>query len=94
MSMSDPLADMLSRIRNAGLTRLEKVEVPASKVKLRVAEILRDEGYIQDFRVVEDPRQDRRFIAGDCLQQRTLEQVPLRENVLLFLRDTPVVAFE
>ena len=57
MSMSDPVADMLTRIRNAGLSRLEKVDVPASKVKVRIAEILRDEGYVEGYRVNEDGRQ-------------------------------------
>lgn len=57
MSMTDPVSDMLARIRNAGLTRLEKVDVPASKLKTRIAEILRDEGFIEGFRVHEDGRQ-------------------------------------
>ena len=57
MSMSDPVSDMLARIRNAGLTRLEKVDVPKSKLKIRIAEILRDEGFIDGFREHEDDRQ-------------------------------------
>jgi small subunit ribosomal protein S8 len=54
MSMSDPLADMLARIRNAGLARLEKVDLPSSKLKVRMAEILEAEGYIKAHRVVGD----------------------------------------
>jgi len=59
MSMTDPISDMLTRIRNAGMARLEKVEMPMAKMKVRVAEILRDEGYITSFRVEEDERAPR-----------------------------------
>ena len=53
MSFSDPIADMLTRIRNAGNARLPKVEIPFSKMKMRLLEILRDEGYLRTFKVVE-----------------------------------------
>lgn len=46
--VSDPIADMLSRIRNAALARHDRTEMPASKMKLAVAKILKDEGYISD----------------------------------------------
>jgi small subunit ribosomal protein S8 len=59
MSMTDPVADMLARIRNAGLTRLSTVDVPASKIKVRIAEILRDEGFIEGFRLNEDAHEGR-----------------------------------
>jgi small subunit ribosomal protein S8 len=49
MSMSDPIADMLTRIRNAQATEKVSVFVPASKVKLAIAQVLKDEGYIEDF---------------------------------------------
>jgi len=49
MSMSDPIADMLTRIRNAQATEKASVAVPASKVKLAIAKVLKDEGYIEDF---------------------------------------------
>jgi small subunit ribosomal protein S8 len=49
MSMTDPIGDMLTRIRNASSARHEKVLVPASRLKARIAEVLRDEGYIKDF---------------------------------------------
>lgn len=58
MSMTDPLADMLTRIRNAGLARLEKVQVPSSKLKYRVAEILTEEGFISGHRRAEGDYQD------------------------------------
>lgn len=54
MSLQDPLADMLTRIRNAQGRSLEKVSMPSSKLKVSVAEVLKDEGYIQDYQVVED----------------------------------------
>ena len=51
--MTDPIADMLTRIRNATLARHTKVDVPASTLKLEIARILEREGYIQGFKVVE-----------------------------------------
>ena len=51
MSMSDPIADMLTRIRNAQATEKVSVMVPASKVKRAIAQVLKDEGYIEDFAV-------------------------------------------
>jgi small subunit ribosomal protein S8 len=49
MSMSDPIADMLTRIRNAQATEKVSVMVPASKVKRAIAQVLKDEGYIEDY---------------------------------------------
>jgi small subunit ribosomal protein S8 len=49
MSMSDPIADMLTRIRNAQATEKVSVVMPSSKVKLAIAQVLKDEGYIEDF---------------------------------------------
>lgn len=49
MSMSDPIADMLTRIRNAQATEKVSVAIPASKVKVAIAKVLKDEGYIEDF---------------------------------------------
>ena len=49
MSMSDPIADMLTRIRNAQLAEKTSVAVPASKLKVSIAMVLKDEGYIEDF---------------------------------------------
>ncbi|MDP0560959.1 MAG: 30S ribosomal protein S8 [Candidatus Endonucleobacter sp. (ex Gigantidas childressi)] len=51
MSMQDPLADMLTRIRNAQMAEHASVDMPSSKVKLAVANVLKDEGYIADFQV-------------------------------------------
>lgn len=52
MSMSDPLADMLTRIRNAVMVSLSRVDMPYSKIKAEVARILKQEGYISDFQKV------------------------------------------
>ncbi|GIQ71208.1 30S ribosomal protein S8 [Xylanibacillus composti] len=57
MVMSDPIADMLTRIRNANTVRHETVEVPASKIKKQIAEILKQEGFIRDAEYVEDNKQ-------------------------------------
>jgi small subunit ribosomal protein S8 len=57
MSMSDPLADFLTRIRNAGMVRYETVDVPMSNLKVDVAKVLREEGYINDYKIIEDSKQ-------------------------------------
>ena len=51
MSMSDPIADMLTRIRNAQMVEKTNVVMPASKVKVAIAQVLKDEGYIENFQV-------------------------------------------
>ena len=55
--VTDPIADMLTRLRNCSLAEHEKVDIPASKLKVRIAEILKDEGFIKNFRLIEDQRQ-------------------------------------
>ena len=54
MSMSDPIADMLTRIRNAQLAEKLSVAMPSSRVKASIAQVLKDEGYIDDFKVREE----------------------------------------
>jgi small subunit ribosomal protein S8 len=54
MSFTDPVADMLTRIRNASHARHEKVLVPRSRLKVRIAEVLREEGFIKDFVIHDD----------------------------------------
>ena len=54
MTMSDPIADMLTRIRNANAAKHDTVDVPASKMKLAIAKILLDEGYIAKYDIIED----------------------------------------
>lgn len=53
MSMSDPLADMLTRIRNAVMVKFDSVEMPKSNVKVDIARVLKDEGFIRDYRMSE-----------------------------------------
>ena len=57
MHITDSIADMLTRIRNAGAAKNETVDVPASKMKKAIAQILLDEGYIKSFQLVEDGKQ-------------------------------------
>ena len=57
MSMSDPIADFLTRIRNANMAQHESVEAPASKMKKDIAEILKNEGFIRDVEYVDDNKQ-------------------------------------
>ena len=57
MTMTDPVADMLTRIRNANTAGHTTVDIPASKIKKSIASILKEEGYIEDFEVVEDNKQ-------------------------------------
>ena len=54
MTMSDPIADMLTRIRNANTAKHDTVDVPASKTKIAIANILVDEGYIEKYEMIED----------------------------------------
>ncbi len=55
--MSDPVADLLTRIRNASRAEHEKVDIPSSKLKIKIAEILKEEGFIKNFRFIEDTKQ-------------------------------------
>jgi small subunit ribosomal protein S8 len=55
--VTDPVADMLTRIRNGSLAEHEKVDIPSSKLRVRLAEILKEEGFIKNFRLIEDKRQ-------------------------------------
>jgi small subunit ribosomal protein S8 len=58
MSVSDPIADMLTKIRNAGMARFEKVDIPTSKLKLEIVKILKNEGYIKNFKKIGQDDQD------------------------------------
>ena len=78
MTMSDPIADMLTRIRNANTAKHDTVEIPASKTKVHLAEILKAEGFIKDFEVVEDNVQGKIVV--------TLKYGPDRERVITGLK--------
>ena len=57
MSMTDPVADMLTRIRNANMVGHERVEIPASKLKMEITRTLHEEGYIRNYRWIDDSKQ-------------------------------------
>ena len=57
MGMTDPIADMLTRIRNAGMARHAKLDLPSSNVKVAIAEVLKSLGYIKNFKVISDDLQ-------------------------------------
>ena len=52
MSITDPVADMLTKIRNAAMAKFEKVDIPTSKLKLEITKILKNEGYVKNFKKV------------------------------------------
>jgi small subunit ribosomal protein S8 len=57
MAMTDPIADMLTRIRNAGLAKHQKLDIPSSNLKVALATVLKDLGYIKNFKTVSDDKQ-------------------------------------
>lgn len=57
MAMTDPIADMLTRIRNANQALLEKVDIPASRLKVEIAKILKAEGFIRAYKLIDDNKQ-------------------------------------
>ncbi|MBM7544336.1 30S ribosomal protein S8 [Periweissella beninensis] len=74
MSMTDPIADFLTRIRNANMVKHEVVEVPASKIKKDIAEILKNEGFVRDVEYIEDDKQGiiRVFLKYGADKQRVI----------------------
>jgi len=54
MSMTDPVADMLTRIRNANMVKLQKVDMPSSNLKVSIANVLKQEGFIKNYKVISD----------------------------------------
>ena len=78
MQITDPIADMLTRIRNAGTAKHETVDVPASKMKKAIAQILLDEGYIKSFQIIEDGTQG--------VIRITLKYLPGKEMAIQGLR--------
>lgn len=78
MQITDPIADMLARIRNAGSARHETVDVPNSKMKKAIAEILLEEGYIKSFQLIDDGTQG--------VIRITLKYLPGKEKAIQGLR--------
>jgi small subunit ribosomal protein S8 len=79
MSMNDPLADMLTRIRNAGMVDYRTVSMPLSNLKVNVARVLKEEGFIEDYHIAEDAK-------GHGVLQIDLKYGPKEEKVLTGLR--------
>jgi len=71
--MTDPIADMLTRIRNANQMRYKEVEVPTSKIKLEIARILKEAGFIEDFKIKKDNVQN--LIVLNLKYSQTKERV-------------------
>ena len=71
MVMTDPIADFLTRIRNANMAKHESLEVPASKIKRDIAEILKNEGFVRDVEYIDDDKQGiiRVFLKYDGYQK-------------------------
>lgn len=63
MSLTDPIADMLTRIRNAATSHKKEVAIPSSRMKVEIAKILKDEGYIKNFKVIDNNRQGTLHVA-------------------------------
>lgn len=78
MQITDPIADMLTRIRNAGSARHETVDIPNSKMKKAIAEILLEEGYIKSFQLIDDGTQG--------IIRVTLKYLPGKEKAIQDLR--------
>jgi small subunit ribosomal protein S8 len=78
MSMTDPIADLLTRIRNGNKAKFEKVVLPSSKVKVNLVEILKQEGYITDYEVVADEYQGKIEIS--------LKYAPNKQSVICGLK--------
>ncbi len=57
MSMTDPVADMLTRIRNANQALHDKVDIPASKLKIEIAKVMKEEGFLKNFKLIDDKKQ-------------------------------------
>jgi len=57
MSMSDPIADMLTRIRNAGKAKFNRVDIPGSRLKTEIAKVLMEEGFIRNYKFIKDKKQ-------------------------------------
>jgi len=78
MAMSDPLADMLTRVRNASMVKFESVDMPLSKLKVSVAKILKEEGYINDYHIQQD--------AVQGVLKIDLKYDQAKDNVIIGLR--------
>lgn len=94
MTMTDPVSDLLTRIRNASEARHETVDVPSSKLKMEIARILKEEGYISNFSLVQDNKQgiiriQLRYAAGKTPVISSLDRIS-RPGCRVFARKAEV----
>ncbi len=77
MSMTDPIADMLTRIRNANIAKHERVDIPASNLKIGIAKVLKNEGYIKNSKVIKDRKQGmlRIYLKYGAKNERIIEGI-------------------
>ncbi|MGR3175385.1 MAG: 30S ribosomal protein S8 [Candidatus Scalindua sp.] len=77
MSMTDPIADMLTRIRNANMVEREAVNMPSSRIKVGIAEVLKKEGFIKDFKNIPDNKQGilRIYLKYGPLNQKVINHI-------------------
>lgn len=77
MAMTDPIADLLTRIRNAGMAKHQKLDVPSSNLKVAVATVLKDLGYIKNFKTVSDDKQGmlRIYLKFDAENQHVINEI-------------------
>jgi len=77
MAMTDPIADMLTRIRNAGLAKHQKLDIPSSNLKVALATVLKDLGYIKNFKTVSDDKQGvlRVYLKFDSDNQHVIHEI-------------------
>ena len=93
MYVNDPIADMLTRVRNANMIYSDSVDVPASKMKLAIARILKEEGYIRNFKTITDPKKPyasiRIFLSYGPDRERVIQG--LRRRIYVGKDKLPVV---
>jgi small subunit ribosomal protein S8 len=77
MSMTDTIGDLLTRVRNAGKARFDKVDIPASRMKITLARIFKDEGFIKNYKVIKDNKQGilRIYLKYDDQNQPLIQRI-------------------
>jgi small subunit ribosomal protein S8 len=77
MAITDPIADMLTRVRNAGKAKFNSVDIPGSKIKIEMARVLKDEGYIRNYKFIKDGKQGilRVYLKYDDNQAHVIQEL-------------------
>ncbi len=94
--LTDPVADMLTRIRNATMVRAEKVDIPASRMKLEIAKILKEEGFIRAYKIIKDKKQgvlriSLKYVDGQSIISGLKRVSKPGKRVYVGYREVPVV---